>query len=156
MGGVLGGTGYGAGSGMGLEDMHDHVAHSMSSLLAVELTVRRKVGTVAGTPEAGHQTRPSFQNILIRAYLYSLTTEDTHRPGGFYEYGDIIIGLEEFAVQALGGEIRGEQSETGREADRVVWKDLEYRIVGRVDFAPIGPTTVVRQVLCRKVGLPQS
>lgn len=149
---VLGGTGYGQGTGQYDDQMFEGAAGESSSALAVEVTVRRKTGMVAGFPGSGVQERPAFKNVLIRAYVYSLTIEDVSKPGGIFEYGDVILGLEEFAVRSLDGEIRGGESENDQEADRVLWKGLEYRVVGRVDFSPIGPENVVRQILCRKVG----
>jgi len=163
MGSVLGGTDYGAGSPMYDDVLFADAARQSSSGLAVIVVVRRVIGTVAGTPEAGIPNKFTFRDIRVPAYLWTVSPEDVYKSGGFYEYGDLILGFEEFAVRSLDGQIRTGQSETGVEGDRVVFnlharapsRPLEYRIVGNVDFNPIGAVQVVRKIICRKLGLAQ-
>lgn len=155
----LGGTGTGYGTGQHDDQMFAEAAHQSSSGLAIEVTVRRKTGMAAGSPSAGLQRHPTFANIGIRCYLFQITAADVYRSGGFYQHGDIVLGLEEFAVRLLAGEIRGSQSESDTEGDRVLFPHqprdpsvpIEYRVVGQVDFHPIGGTQIVRQILCRKL-----
>lgn len=150
----LGGSGFGNGTGMMDDQMFGEAAHQSSSGLAIEVLWRRPNGVNAGNPAAGVQASPKFLDILIRCYLYTITPEDVHKSGGYYQYGDILLGLEEFAVRSLNGFIRGSASEAGTEGDRVVFREKEYRVVGQVEFNPIGGTQIVSKVHCRKMGLP--
>ena len=149
----LGGNGFGAGSGMYVDELFEKIAHSMSSLLAISVTWRRAIGVAAGFPGSGVQAGPTFRDQLIRCYLYSIEPSDRMQPGGWYQHGDILVALEEFAIRSLDGVIRGASAETGQEADRVVFRGIEYRVLGQVDFNPIGPTQVASVVHLRKLGL---
>lgn len=148
----LGGNGFGAGAGMYVDDLFAKVAHSMSSLLAVVVTWKRATGENAGIPEAGVQKRPRFREQLIRCYLYSIEPSDRMQPGGFYQHGDIMLALEEFALKSLEGVVYGGSAEVSREGDRVVFRSIEYRVVGQIEVNPVGPTQIATVVHLRKLG----
>jgi hypothetical protein len=136
------------------DEMFEKIAHGASSLVSILVTWRRATGTSAGIPEAGVQKRPTFRDQLIRCYLYSIDPSDKMQTGGWYQHGDVLLGLEEFAVRSLEGVIHGASSEVSRESDRVVFRSVEYRVIGQVEFNPIGPTQVASVVHLRKLGLP--
>jgi len=160
MGPQLGGTQFGQASGQDDDSIFSEAARQSTSTLAIHVTVRRKIGVTVGKPEAGIQDVFQYRNTLVLAYLWSVSPQDVYKGGGFYQYGDIVLGFEESAIRQLEQTIRTGQSENDVEGDRVLFNldarspstPLEYRIVGNVDFNPIGATQVVRKVICRKIG----
>jgi hypothetical protein len=159
----LGGTHtFGVATGRNDDVMFDESARQSTSGIGIFVTVRRATGVTGGTPDAGRAKRPVFQDTTVPAYLWSVQPGDVYQPGGFFQLGDIVLGFEEAAVRYIGHELRSSQSESDTEGDRILFpidaddplRVIEYRIVGTVDFNPIGPVQVVRKVLCRKVALP--
>ena len=144
------GTSYGAGTGMYDDALFGEAAHQVQSFMAVEVTLRKPSGTDAGIPVGGKSKIATFQDILVDAYVYEITPEDTHKSGGFYQMGDIILAIEPDVPGTE--EIEGSTAETDTEGYRFVFRSLEYRIVGRPVFSPVSFTAVVAQFHCRKVG----
>ncbi len=150
VGGNWGGsTGYGS----ALSD-DQTIAEAMSQLRAavsVQVTLRIPTGTAAGFPGSGLQSRPTFRDLLIQAYVYSITPNDVMKAGGFYQLGDVLLGVE---VQGLPTDVKlvGEQAEVAREGLRVIFGGLEYRVRDDAILHPFGNIPGIVHLSCRKVG----
>lgn len=149
----LGGSAFGAASGMYSNQMFGQAAHGSSSGLATRVTVRIPKGLAAGIPELGVLAKPTFDEFEVPVYVFTITPQDVYNSAGFYETGDILLGFEQFAANMVGRVLFGNEAEINREGMRVIFGALEYRIQGQVQFEPIGETNIVAKLHLRKLGL---
>jgi hypothetical protein len=154
--GEVGGNWGGAtGPGSALRD-DETIGEAMSQLraaLSIQVTLRIPLSVSAGTTWAGVQAQATFRDILIQAYLYAITPNDQMRPGGFYELGDIILGVEKQGIPT-DASLLGEQAETNREGYRVIYGGLEYRVRDDSVVHPFGNIHGIVHLHCRKIGNP--
>lgn len=144
----------GAGGSQYDDDFFEESSGDLESFLSVEVTLRIKSGVTAGVPDAGFADVFTWTDYLIRAYVYSISQEDVFKSGGFYQMGDVILGIERQTAFDETQGILGNKSEINQEGNRVTFRGLEYRIVGFTEFHPFGGTQVVLNLHLRKLGLP--
>jgi hypothetical protein len=163
----LGGSGFGPYSGMYDDAMFGESARQSSDALSVRVLIRVPTQTLqVNASYAGVEDIPQFNDFIVPADIFIITPKDRYESGGFYVEGDVIMGFEQHAANLVGGTLFGSEAERNLEGMRVVYpvytKDpvtkqyvggLEYRIMGKVQFEPIGETRIIAKFHLRKTGL---
>ncbi len=154
LGSEFGGT-YGGGSAMNDDAILREGHWQLQGQYAAIFKLRIPTGITVGTPMAGHQSRPTFKEYVVRGYRYAVSPAEVVKSGGILQQGDLIVAFNQEGIPA-DARIVGGQAETNREGYRFVFDQrefgIEYRIVGEAKVNPLGtiPGAIVLQV--RKVG----
>ena len=101
-----------------------------------------------GDPAVGIQPVYAYQFLPVKAVIDSISSRDILYSGGIYLVGDIRITLTQKlnfidTVVQTGGTTQG---------DRVIYREHEYRIVGRLDPETLIDRDKVFAYILRKVG----
>jgi hypothetical protein len=85
--------------------------------------IKRISGVSAGDPTQGIGVTYSYATTPSRAIIENVQQEDIMNSGGLYQVGDLSIQLTEKLSEIV--------STTGTGGDRVIWRESEYRVVGK-------------------------
>ena len=114
-----------------------------------KVVIKRFLGiSNPGDPASGIQPVFSFRLISYRAVVDSVPASDVLYSGGIYQIGDLRITLTQKlnfidTVSQTGGTTVG---------DRVIYREHEYRIVGRLDPETLIDRDKVFIYVLRKIG----
>jgi hypothetical protein len=105
--------------------------------------IRRISGSSPGDPTKGISPTYTFTTHPSRAVVKSVEQADIMYSGGLYQVGDIKVDLVE--------QLHEVSDRVGTIGDRVVWRDSEYRLVGKTNPTVIGGVTILHSYVLRKV-----
>lgn len=105
--------------------------------------IKRISGSSPGDPIQGVSPTYTFTTTKSRAVITTLGQNDIMRSGGIYQVGDITIDLNE--------ELEEVTDKTRGIGDRMIWRDNEYRIVGKKQNRNISDRDHLFTYVMRKV-----
>jgi len=108
-----------------------------------DVTIKRVAGAAAGDPTKGIGVTYSFTKTKSRGIIEALTQTDVLNGGGFYQIGDVKAQLNESLTEV--------SDLTGNVGDRVIWRGVEWRIVGKKMPEVIANMTPFYSYTLRKV-----
>ena len=109
-----------------------------------EVVVIKKLnGSSPGKPIEGVSPTYTFIKTRSRGVISTLTQADTLNVGGLYQVGDISIALDE--------ELEEISDTTRSIGDRIVWRNNEYRLVGKTKNYSISDRDHFFSYVMRKV-----
>jgi hypothetical protein len=88
------------------------------------ITLKLYTGTIAGDPTKGIAKTFTYNQRPYKAIVSNIMQKDLVLSGGIYQLGDITIQLDM--------ELKEIDDKTGSPGDRVIWRNHEYRPVGRI------------------------
>lgn len=107
------------------------------------ILIKRISGSSPGDPTKGISPTYTFNTQPSRAIVKSVDQADIMYSGGIYQVGDIRVDLVE--------ELREVSDRVGTIGDRVIWRESEYRLVGKTNPTVINGTPIVYSYVMRKV-----
>lgn len=95
------------------------------------MLVRRWTGASGGDPAQGIAQADAYTDIRCTANVTDLVAQEIYFTGSIYVAGDVRA---EFRIPVYGAEAEsGDNLTAGRNADRVIYRNREYKFVGHVD-----------------------
>jgi len=107
------------------------------------ILIKRVSGSNPGDPTKGISPTYTFDTQSSRAIIKSVQQNDIMYSGGLYQVGDIQVDLAE--------ELREVSDRVGNIGDRVIWRNSEYRMVGKIHPTVINGTPILFSYVMRKV-----
>ena len=107
------------------------------------ILIKRISGSNPGDPTKGISPTYTFTAQSSRALVKSVQQNDIMYSGGLYQVGDIQVDLVE--------ELHEVSDRVGTIGDRVIWRDSEYRLVGKTSPTVIGGIPILYSYVLRKV-----
>lgn len=101
-----------------------------------------------GDPIGGTQPVYAYSITPVQVIINVVTPSDVSYSGGIFLLGDLRITM----TQQLNFEDTAPQVGGTSEGDRIIWKNHEYRIVGRWDCEPLVQQDRLYSYVFRKVG----
>jgi len=111
--------------------------------------IKQYIGVAnAGDPAKGIQAQYQYKLTPVRAIIEGISPQDVQYSGGLYLIGDIRATLTQKlnfvdTVSQVGGFTEG---------DKLIYREHEYRIVGRVDPETMIDRDKVHRYVFRKIG----
>lgn len=111
--------------------------------------IKRYIGVAdAGDPAKGIQAQYQYKITPVKAVIEGISPQDVMYSGGIYQIGDIRATLTQKlnfvdAVSQTGGFTEG---------DKLIYREHEYRVVGRVDPETLIDRDKVYRYVFRKIG----
>ena len=112
------------------EFMRDGIRDTQS-IFGEPVTIKRWQSKSGGNPAQGTAATSVFLSIRARAVISEMQKRDINSPSSLYAIGDLNA---EFDIEVRGGESAdGDFRASGSNADQVIYRNREYRIVGHVN-----------------------
>lgn len=95
------------------------------------VTIKRWTGKTGGSPAQGVAAGNQWISIKAQAVINEVTARDINYPNSIFAQGDLKL---ECTVEIRGGEsYAGDQTTSARDADRVLYRGREYKVIGTVN-----------------------
>lgn len=95
------------------------------------ITIKRWTGKSGGNAARGVAATSSYTMIKTTAVISQLDARDINYPGSIFAQGDLKL---ECVVEIKGGEsYAGDQATSARDADVIIYRGRDYRIIGTVN-----------------------
>ena len=105
--------------------------------------IKRIASSTPGNPIQGVSPTYTFTTTKSRAVISTVGQNDIMQSGGIYQLGDISVGLDE-NLEEISDQTRGI-------GDRMIWRDNEYRIVGKKNNMNVSDRSLFFAYVMRKV-----
>ncbi len=132
------------------ESQFADMIEEVSPMFEEQIQIKRWVSETGGDPALGQKPTQTYQLIAASANMEDVPAAEVATVNSIYSMGDIRIQTK---VEIFGGESEnGDFQASGRRADRIVYRNREYKIVGHVQRQPFGSRVVYFSAVIRQVG----
>ncbi len=136
------------------EEQFAEMIEEVAPMFEEPIQIKRWESETGGDAALGQKPTQTYQLIPTSASIEDVPAAEVVSPNSIYAMGDIRIQTKV--------EVFGEESETGdfqasgRRADRIVYRNREYRIVGHVQRQAFGSRVVYFSATIRQVGVQKT